>query len=302
MKNSNLRLLAGVSALALGLSANSAFAADAFDRIEEAHNERVPSASFSVFGSHVDVDSNEDNTALNSFTSIGGDGKLDIPLGSDWSLQFDAQGEVNLDSGSTSEDYHRGFLGGVHLNYRDPGSHLLGVFGAAGTINHADEDSGQARFHLFGVEGQYHYDTWTFYGQAGVGDLKDDSSETDWMVDNWFARGVVRHYFNDGQGKLQGDVIWMEGEADNDVETWGWGIEAEHHIAEHNDGFVSAFIRYEQYQSDEQNDGTNGSAQVIKGGIRISLGYSNPVMRDRYGTGVDFGDIPRMQSVVRSAE
>ena len=75
-----------------------------------------------------------------------------------------------MGSATTSEDYNQGFLGGVHINYRDPESYLLGAFAAIGTVNQGDSSSGEARYHMAGVEGQYHMDDWTFYGQ-GVSEI-----------------------------------------------------------------------------------------------------------------------------------
>jgi len=300
-------LLGGVSLLAMGMGAGSVLAADPTveERIEQAHTERVPSLTMGIYGAYSNIDNDEDSDALDSYPSLGGDFRLDIPLNDGFGIQFDFQGEEILKEGeNTSEDYDRGYLGGIHVNYRDPESYLFGVFAAAGRVDTVDEDSGQARYHMAGVEGQYYMDNWTFYGQGGVGDLSDGSDQTDWMGDNWFARGAIKYYFNDGLGKLQGDVLFMNGEGSTEFDVWALGIEAEHHLADYSNGFITGFARFEQYYVEEDTGGgpDNGETQVIKIGIRMNLGYPNPMMRDRYGTAVDFADMSRVHIQARQIE
>ena len=75
LKKSTKQLICSASALALGMSVGSAFAADAFEeRIEEAHMERVTSLSMGIYGAHTNIDDSEDvGGMLDTYTSIGGD-------------------------------------------------------------------------------------------------------------------------------------------------------------------------------------------------------------------------------------
>ena len=286
------------------------------DRIEEAHSERVTALTLGIHWFNLDVNKDADTTTTENWHNnfLGGVMRLDIPMHDVYSLQFDAQGDVNLemDTDSTSEEYGVGSLIGVHVNYREPESYLLGGFVAGGDIQmESGASSGSSRYWLAGIEGQYHLDDWTFYVQGGAGDVKDeDSAQTDWAGDNWFARGVIRYYFNDGLGRLQGDALYLSGDGDTTgnsegFDTWVLGVEAEHHIADYSNGFITAFARYEYQEVDEDDAGdpaTSVDAQTIMGGIRINLGYPDPQTRDRMGPGVDFADMPRIHAVVRAVD
>ena len=303
-------LLGGASALALGIGASSVLAAD-IDRIEEAHSERVPALTMGIhwFNLEVDREIGTLTTTANWHNNfLGGVMRLDIPMHDVFSLQFDAQGDVNLevDTDSTSEEYAIGSLIGVHVNYREPESYLLGGFVGGGEIQmESGDSSGAARYWLAGIEGQYHMDDWTFYVQGGAGDLKDDdNSQSDWAGDTGFARGVVRYYINEGLGKLQGDVFYMHGANSDGVTSWVYGVEAEHHIRDYSNGFVSAFARYEYQYVDEDVPGpvSEVDSSTIMAGVRVNLGYADPKTRDRMGPGVDFADMPRIHAVTRAVD
>ena len=305
-------MLGGVSALALGIGASSAIAADLDERIEEAHSERVTALTMGIHWFNADISRDRSN-ASGSETELefhhnflGGVARLDIPMHEVFSLQLDAQGAVNIDGDDTSEVYDQGSLVGVHLNYREPDSFLFGGFAGIGTVNMAASSSGQSAFWLAGIEGQYHLNDWSFYVQGGAGDVEpQDSSNSDWAGENGFARGVVRYYFNDGLGKLQGDALYLHGAGSQGFTTWVYGVEAEHHIADYSNGFITALARYEYQQVEEDSNADpidSLDASTIMAGIRINLGYPDPRTRDRMGPGVDFADMPRIHGNFKGKE
>lgn len=300
-------LLGGVSAVALGLGVSTTFAADIIDkRIEEAHTGRVLSGTMGVYYGYSYGINTDDSDSLDSYTSLGGSAKADIPFNDNVGIQLDIYGEGNLTNVTQSEDYVAGFLAGVHLNYREPGEYLYGVFAGTGTVSNAESSSGVAQQFLAGVEGQYHMADWTFYGQGGITDIESSSTNSDWAENAWFARGVVRKYFNGGDGKLQADALFIAGDiSDDEFQGWTWGVEAEHLLKDYGNGFVAGFVRYEGYNFDEDLTGGGGdssSAHVVKVGIKVNWGYSNPMMRDHYGAGVDFADMSRVHSLIRALE
>ena len=301
-------LLGGASALALGIGASSVMAAD-LDRIEQAHSERTTALTLGIHLGHLELQDADGSDASSEFDYdagfLGGVARLDIPMHDVYSLQLDVQGDnVLAENGTSSEYFQTGSLLGVHLNFREPDSYLIGGFLAGGTVLMAESNSGDARYWLGGIEGQYHLDDWTFYVQGGAADLKDaeNGQMSDWIGDAGFARGVVRYYFNGGLGKLQGDVFYIHGAASDSWTSWVYGVEAEHHIADYSNGFITAFARFEHQDVEEDFGGGTDSTTTttILGGLRVNLGYPDPKTRDRMGPGVDFADMHRIHANARS--
>jgi hypothetical protein len=95
-----------------------------------------------------------DSTAL----LFGGDAHVDTWLSRDTSIQLDVQGHgtTSIDQGGYSYydwDGHTGGIFGAHFSWRDPQSHLFGVFGGFSGQSNLDY-SGTMTHGIVGVEGQ----------------------------------------------------------------------------------------------------------------------------------------------------
>jgi len=156
---------------------------------------------------------------------------------------------------------------------------------------------------------------WTLYGQIGFTDAteQDSGSDSSWLSSGFFVRGVSRHYFNNGDGKISGEVFFAHGEQStgvagtDDLTVFGWGVEAEHLLTQYSNGFLTAFARIDGYYVDEDDAAGGGAdddghAYVFKVGITANWGYFNPQSRDLYGIAMDLPDISRINSLGRATD
>lgn len=317
MKNTNtiVTLLGTTSILALVMAASGvATAADMpLDAVKV--EERILSGSMGLYGAYTfgichSDNCNGDTTTNDSWFSLGGFGNVSVPFDDGLALQLGFHGEAitSYESSASSNDYAAGVMATAHFNYREPEQYLFGAFGGLGAVHMGSSNSSEsARHYLAGVEGQYHVDDWTFYGQAALAgaELLDSSTNTDFLNDGGvYLRGAVRHYFNDGMTKLQGDVIYVGGEQSrsDDIDAWSFGVEVEHTFSSFDNGNISAFGRFDAFYANESNNGDDAEQLVIRAGLRANFGYENLYQRDHYGEGVDVGDINRLHAVIRSTD
>ncbi|MEP1206593.1 MAG: hypothetical protein ABJM29_06485 [Rhizobiaceae bacterium] len=279
--------------------------------------DRVLSGSMAIFGSYTTGVCHESechgaNSDPDDWFSLGGFGNVAVPVADNLSLQLGFYGEagniIGEDSNfSSSQEYANGVMGSAHLNFREPEAYLFGAFGALGSVETAsDQSSGTANIYLAGVEGQYHIDDWTLYGQVAFADSSDlDNSDSDWIQNGVYLRGAVKHFFNDGMTKLQGDVVYVGGEQStgDDIDAWQFGVEVEHIVSSYSNGYISAFGRFDAFFANESPDvNDDAEAYVFKIGLKASFGYDNLYQRDHYGEGVDIADIMRIQAVARATD
>lgn len=301
-------LLASASVLALSIASSGGAFADGYAPVGKGMAAPAPmrtiSGTVGIYGSYSSLD-NDDNDVEENPWSIGGDARVDIPLSDTVSVQIDQYGEGMLSQQTTSEDYTGGYLAGLHLNTRSPNRYLFGVFGGGGQLGYASTDDDSYTHWLVGVEGQYYHGNTTFYGQVGYADSESNNPTSEEAMSNaYFLRGVVRHYMNGGNTKLEGELGWMSGENDtglgqtaDDVDMIAWGIEIEHVMRSWgNEGFLSFFARYQGQDYDEDITGggsDQGNAHTVKVGIRMDLNQLNPFTRERTGAAVDLPDMNR---------
>lgn len=182
---------------------------------------------------------------------------------------------------------------------------LFGVFGGGGKVFFANTTDDAYTQWLAGVEGQAYFGNTTLFGQAGYSGVESNDPTSQHLIDEaWFLRGVARHYMNSGDTKLEGEFGWATGVNDNsgdpgdntdDVDVLWWGAEVEHAVTSFgDDGFVSAFGRYEGYYVDETSTGDIGVAHVFMAGVRVDLNQMNPLTRERTGVAVDLPNMTRI--------
>ena len=271
-------------ALSTAMLGVSAFGAMAADPVAEAG--LISSGYADVFAAYSflggDFGSEDDE-----FLSGGGAFRWSMPVGDAMSLQLDAAGEITENSGSNEADYENSIGGALHLSYRDPSSHLFGIFG--GVLNSGVGDNGSVDGYFIGGEGQYYADMNTFYVQAGYLDGKTSNDDTDddgVLGDAWFARGVWRHYFSEvTRLSLEGSYANGQVDEEPDTDVIGWGAELETAPA---DWPMSVYLGYEgSYYDQEPGESDTLDEHMIKIGARFDFGAGSVFERDRLGAGLD---------------
>jgi hypothetical protein len=216
----------------------------------------------------------------------GADGRLRFDLTDAISVQADASID-DADKGGGDDYYEGGWLVGGHLNWNNPDSGLLGVFGALGE-GRSDGDGDNTDFWLVGAEGQMYFDTATIYLQAGYFDAEQEgSSPTDAFHDAIFAR-VVGRYFLSPESRLQAELSYANGDQDNDdqnMDILGWGARVDHQLFES----VGLFAAYDgaYYDTNDGSDSGSYFDHQVRGGVSVSFGRPDMLTTDRRGPSLD---------------
>lgn len=216
----------------------------------------------------------------------GADGRLRFDLTDAISAQADAYVD-DSDKGGSDDYYEGGWLVGGHLNWNNPDSGLLGVFGALGE-GRSDGDGDNTDFWLVGGEGQMYFDSATLYLQAGYFDAEQEGSDPkDAFHDAIFAR-LVGRYFLSPETRLQAEFSYANGEQDDDdksMDIFGWGARVDHQIFES----MGLFAAYDGGYYDNGNGSDTGSyfEHQVRGGVSISFGRPDLLTSDRRGPSLD---------------
>lgn len=233
------------------------------------------------------VDSTED--VDDDAATITGSGRFNVPLGSHFSMQFDADGELRFTD--DEEDPQGVAMIGAHASFRNPSQGLIGIFGAAGQGLNEDPDDVDMGV-MIGGEAQFYWNQFTLYGQAGWADFEvDDSPEG--FVDGWFVRGVGRWFVNP-DALVEAEVSY--GETDtyidgNDAgEFWNWGVKGKMKLNPTKP--VYGVLAYRGGSYDATTEGDDGTEHVLLAGISILLGPQTLQDNDRRGATLDLPMLP----------
>ncbi len=222
------------------------------------------------------------------FPVIEGAARANIPLASNFSIQFDLDGMVGINERDDSgDDYLQNFFfGGFHVTWRDPSTAAAGILFSYGESNGGDDEEAQVFF--FGGEAQGYFDNLTLYGQAGYM-VADDASNTDVITDAFWLRGVGRYFLSPNQ-RLQAEFAYINGEENqgagaDDIDGWAWAGRYDQAI---NDGPLTIFVSYRgsYIREDESTDDTLTDHTVLVG-IALRLGAENLRDEDRRGATLD---------------
>jgi len=234
---------------------------------------------------------------------FGGDAHVNAWLSRDTSIQLDAQGHgtTSIDQGGYSYydwDGHTGGIFGAHFSWRDPQSHLFGVFGGFSGQNNLGYD-GSMTHGIVGVEGQYYCDNATIYGQVGYIPLMSDSDEYE-PKGIWFLRGVGRYFFTDND-RLQADLSYggseLKGDYDTDARYWNLSLAWQHR---YSDSPFSTTIAYTGFWG--SSDGYSGiidndaEEHAITASFNIHFGTGSLKQADREGETLDMPDFSRAEA------
>lgn len=246
------------------------------------------------WGGYVFMDQGEDSDGDEPEDTgrFGARGRINVPLGENVSTQFDVDIELdfNKEDDDSIKDYERAAQFGLHLSWRDPSSYLFGIFGGGGVANVNDDES--ERGYMAGGEGQFYLGNTTFYGQAGYFDTEGNDDET--LVDAFFVRGVVRHFF-DPDSMVSAEVLYGAGDntesTPDDIDVVGWEVMYQRRLASMGAGALFGFIAYDGHYMMQEDDpgGTeeNLTEHVIKVGLSFMFGPSSLQENDRRGATLD---------------
>ncbi len=236
------------------------------------------------------------NDEIEDFPIAGLSGLAALPLGTDWLLQLEADGETGFDNrtigGVPADDtYAGGYTIGGHVAGRFD-QLLFGGFGAAGqTFFHNDSGVDQDADHwVAGAEGRYLTDLGSIAVQVGYLDSSADDQET--LSNALFGRVIGQTFFNGGRTMLQAGLGYASGTQDaddagfvNPTDVLSWDVTLEHQL-EHKvgDAAVSVFLSYEGLRVSEQS--SSGLTDTIEdntvmAGLKFRLGAETPYERER---------------------
>ena len=234
---------------------------------------------------------------------FGGNAHVNAWLSRDMSIQLDVQSEATttIDQGGYSYydwDGRSGGIFGAHVSWRDPQSHLIGLFGGFSGQSNLDYD-GTMTHAIFGAEGQYYCDRFTFYGQVGYAALMSDSDEyePDGIL---FARAVGRYFWTQND-RIQADLSYGGSDLhDNsygaEARYWNFGLSWQHR---YEDSPFSTTIAYTGFWGN--SDGSSGldneaSEQAITVAFNIHFGSGSLQQADREGETLDMPDFGRAEA------
>lgn len=157
----------------------------------------------------------------------GGEGKLSLPLGNNWSAQSDVKYEYNsnaLENIRSNDAFgaRYSFQGAAHFSYRDPSSFLFGTFGGIGEANAGPFGSTNHAF--VGGEAQVYLNNITLYAQGGYVDFDLEQDPSAGLDDGVFVRGVFRWFMaNESRIQLEGTYLNSEYVTGDDFEAFSVG-------------------------------------------------------------------------------
>lgn len=277
------------------------YAADyAAERIDSVERALIFAGVIEAYGDYSligDASGNGDNTFGGSsdqdnYFELGASARISMPLGESFSAQLDLDAEQRILDTNDNGHYKASVVSGVHLSYRNPESHLLGVFGGLGQVVYEDDD--EADLWFAGVEGQYYFDQVTLYSQIGYLDAKDDA-DTDALHEAWFVRGVARHFLTD-YTMIQADAAYVDGKQDSgsgyDMYGISWGLRLDHQYMSLP---VSVFAAYEGNYFDNGSCGDCGDfvEHAFLVGAKFSFGAKDLKQNDRSGATLDLPSFGR---------
>lgn len=295
------KLLAGTAVIAALTVSSTAQAADYEAQIQELVVSGIVDQWYGGTFSSGDAGNYEPDHK--SYLTSGNSGRLSLPLGTNLSIQMDADSEVatNAFKGNASDDFSYSFQGGLHLSVRDPHTGLFGGFVAVGRGDGDDGNSGAHNFHAVGGEAQLYSGDMTFYLQGGWLDSDGlDGDAEDGLHDAFFVRGVGR-WFMTPDSRLQGEVAYANGEQDSgdgyDMDVIQWGVRYDTLLMLPLVGNSTVFMGYRGLHADNgccnKDDRGKFTDHTIMAGF--SYHFGGPTMQefDRVGATLDLPNFGR---------
>jgi len=239
-----------------------------------------------------DVDSSNEGTGQTwEFSSTSA---YNIPLWKSFSMQVDTFSEYYFDTNSHTDPNRSNALG-LHLSYRNPNQGLIGLFGAySWTDTNGGHGGDKFNLSMFGAEAQLYQGNWTFYVQGGIANTSDNDPAVEGFHDGWFARGVVRYFFNPNS-KVEAEVSYAKADTYMDSSNSGqftaWGVSFDHKLTTVYNFPVYGTLAYRGAYYDSVGD-DHLTEHVFKAGIKVLFGARDLLQNDRNGATLDLPTLP----------
>lgn len=237
--------------------------------------------------------SNTDSSAgqCGGHTAWSGDLKGSMPIANSFSLQADVHHEryVGADSLSAGYQVDNATTYGLHASYRDPSTFLAGIFAG---YSATDTGGKSGRGPIGGIEGQYYFGPFTFYGQVGRSWEKIVNEGADTKFVGNFLRVAVRYFLSD-------DTMFQAGYARGNSDTFEdagdpghvkeWTLEGKTRIMDKQPLYGFAQYRYGRYQANGED---TGSEKLLTVGVSYEFGSPSLKATDRRGATLDTPTLP----------
>lgn len=227
------------------------------------------------------------NTEIENFPLAGIGGRVTLPVGANWLVQLEADGEAAFDNDNVSgvpanDTYAGGYTAGGQLAYQFGQLQFGGFAGAGQTFFHDQSSVDQDADHwVAGVGGRFLSPFGSIAVQAGYLDSSADNFET--LSDALFGRVIGQKFFNEGRTMLQAGIGYASGTQDADsfvlldpTDVLSWDVMLEHQL-EHKvgDAALSMFLSYEGVRVSEQSSfGTTDTIEdnTFMAGLKFRFG------------------------------
>ncbi|MCR9136540.1 MAG: Lpg1974 family pore-forming outer membrane protein [Alphaproteobacteria bacterium] len=247
------------------------------------------------------------NTEIDDFPLAGLGSKVALPLGSDWLVQLEADGETAFDNDTVggvpaNDTYAGGYTAGGQVAYQFNQLQFGGFAGAGQTFFHDDDPVDQDADHwLAGLGGRFLSPFGSIAVQAGYLDSSADNSET--LSDALFGRVIGQTFFHEGRTMLQAGFGYASGTQDaddppvNPTDVFSWDVTLEHQLERKiGDANLSVFLSYEGIRVSEQS--TSGLSETIQdntvmAGLKFRLGAADTLYEREMRT------VPGLPNVAR---
>jgi hypothetical protein len=223
----------------------------------------------------------------------GGEGKLSLPLGNNWSAQSDVKYEYNsnaLEAPINNDVFgaRYSFQGAAHFSYRDPSSFLFGAFGGIGEANTGP--FGSTNHSFVGGEAQVYLNNITLYAQGGYVDFDFEPNPARGLDDGVFVRGVFRWFMaNDSRIQLEGTYLNAEYGTGDDFEAFSVGARYDFDLNVPLFGATPLYVGYRGTFRDNCLQENNWDDHTIMVGTSYSFSGDRMTI-DRQGATLDTPD------------
>ena len=200
---------------------------------------------------------------------VGLAGAYNFAVSSNAAIQVEAGGlSMTTDSDADTDAPNQLLLGGIHANYRMPGSYTIGAFAGFGDIgfnNPGNAEDGTT----YGIEGAYFTGDLAVFGQIGAYDGSGNDSES--MDKAAYGRAVLAYFLGDN-ASISGDLTLGSGDAPNATQMDFGAIDIRYN-RQIQSRPIEWFVGYQHgnYRTNDGGDKEKLTSNTLYAGLRLIL-------------------------------